>query len=164
MRRAGAVADSDQVIQSEVAILSSNSIKEKTIQDIGLARIEPKLGAAYATADLSKQRAIMGAAIKQMGAKLKIATAPDTSVVRVTYSNQNPLIAALVLNTLIDEYLKYRTTVLTAQDAGCSAPSGRISRSVWTPPTRLTRRFYPITGSATSKPKRPRSANSTLSS
>jgi uncharacterized protein involved in exopolysaccharide biosynthesis len=114
----GAVADSEQVIQSEVAILSSNSIKEKAIQDIGLARIYPKLGAAYATADLTKQHAIMGAAIKQMSTKLKIVTAPDTSVVRVTYSNHDPLVAALVLNTLIDEYLKYRTTVLSAHDAG----------------------------------------------
>jgi uncharacterized protein involved in exopolysaccharide biosynthesis len=114
----GAVADADQVIQSEIAILSSNSIKEKAIQDIGLARIYPKLGVAYAQADLIKQHAIMGSAIKQMGAKLKIATAPDTSVVRVTYSNDDPLVAALVLNTLIDEYLKYRTTVLTAHDAG----------------------------------------------
>jgi uncharacterized protein involved in exopolysaccharide biosynthesis len=114
----GAVADADQVMQSEIAILSSNAIKEKAIEDIGLARIDPKLGAAYARGDLVKQHAIMGAAIKQMGAKLKIATAPDTSVVRVTYSNQDPVVAALVLNTLIDEYLKYRTTVLTAHDAG----------------------------------------------
>jgi uncharacterized protein involved in exopolysaccharide biosynthesis len=114
----GAVANSDQVIQSEVAILSSNAIKEKAIQDIGLARIDPKLGAAYARADLTRQHSIMGAAIKQMTTKLKIVTAPDTSVVRVTYSNHDPLVAALVLNTLIDEYLKYRTTVLTAHDAG----------------------------------------------
>jgi uncharacterized protein involved in exopolysaccharide biosynthesis len=114
----GAVAGSDQVIQSEVAILSSNSIKEKAIEDIGLARIYPKLGAAYASSDLSKQHAVMGAAIKQMSAALKIATAPDTSVVRVTYANPDPLVAALVLNTLIDEYLKYRPTVLTAHDAG----------------------------------------------
>jgi uncharacterized protein involved in exopolysaccharide biosynthesis len=114
----GAVADADQVIQSEIAILSSNSIKEKAIQDVGLARINPKLGAAYARADLTKQHVILGAAIKQMTAALKIATAPDTSVVKVTYSNHDPIVAALVLNTLIDEYLKYRTTVLTAHDAG----------------------------------------------
>jgi uncharacterized protein involved in exopolysaccharide biosynthesis len=114
----GAVADSDQVIQSEIAILSSNAIKEKAIQDIGLARIDPKRGAAYARADPLRQRAIMGAVIKAISAKLKIATAPDTSVVRVTYSNPDPVVAALVLNTLIDEYLKYRPTVLTAHDAG----------------------------------------------
>jgi uncharacterized protein involved in exopolysaccharide biosynthesis len=114
----GAVADSDQVIQSEIAILSSNSIKEKTILDVGLARIDPKLGAAYARADLSRQHVIMGAAIKEVTSALKIVTTPDTSVVRVTYSNHDPLVAALVLNTLIDDYLKYRTTVLSAHDAG----------------------------------------------
>ncbi len=114
----GAVPETDQVIQSETEILSSAVLKDRTIQDIGLGRIFPKLGRAYARATPAKQRDIEGAAIKAMGAALKIATAPDTSVVRVTYSHTDPQMAALVLNTLLDEYLKYRTTVLGAHDAG----------------------------------------------
>ena len=114
----GAVPENGQVIQSEIEILSSPVVKARVIHDIGLARLFPKLGAAYVHADAVKQAQIEGAAIKSMEGALKIVSAPDTSVVRVTYSHPDPLMAALVLNTLIDEYLKYRTTVLSAHDAG----------------------------------------------
>jgi uncharacterized protein involved in exopolysaccharide biosynthesis len=114
----GAVADSDQVIQSETAILSSAALKSLVIKDIGLAKIYPKLGQGYAQVSIAEQHLRDGQAIKMMEKNLKIATAPDTSVVRVTFSHSDPQIAALVLNTLIDEYLKYRTSVLAAHDAG----------------------------------------------
>jgi uncharacterized protein involved in exopolysaccharide biosynthesis len=114
----GAVPEIGQVMQSEIEILSSPVIKARVIHDIGLPRLFPKLGAAYVHADPVKQTMIEGAAIKAIENGLKVVSAPDTSVVRVTYSHQDPLMAALVLNTLIDEYLKYRTTVLSAHDAG----------------------------------------------
>jgi uncharacterized protein involved in exopolysaccharide biosynthesis len=114
----GAVPEIGQVMQSEIEILSSPVIKARVIHDIGLARLFPKLGAAYVHADAVQQTKIEGAAIKAMENGLKITSAPDTSVVRVTYAHPDPLMAALVLNTLIDEYLKYRTTVLSAHDAG----------------------------------------------
>ncbi len=114
----GAVPETDQLIQSETEILSSAVLKDRTIRDIGLGRIFPRLGRAYAHAAPAKQRNIEGAAIKAMAAGLKIVTAPDTSVVRIGYSHPDPQMAALVLNTLLDEYLKYRTTVLGAHDAG----------------------------------------------
>ena len=112
----GAAPDNDQIVQSEVEILNSAALKERAIADIGLAKIFPDLGRDYAHADTEKKRLIEGAAIKGIESGFKVATAPGTSVVRVSYSHPDPQMAALVLNTLIDEYLVYRRTVLLDRD------------------------------------------------
>jgi len=51
-------------------------------------------------------------AVAAMGSNLKVDTAPDTSVVRITYADTDAGRAALVLNRLLDDYLVYRRTVL----------------------------------------------------
>lgn len=112
----GAAPDNDQIVQSEVEILNSAALKERTIKDIGLAKIFPEMGRAYAAADADRKRIIEGQAIKAIEGGLKVSTAPGTSVVRLTYSHPNPQIAALVLNTLIDEYQVYRRSVLQDRD------------------------------------------------
>src|SRR5207253_8912144 len=43
---------------------------------------------------------------------LKIETAPDNSIIRLSYSNQDAQIAEKVLNTLLEEYLIYRRSLL----------------------------------------------------
>jgi uncharacterized protein involved in exopolysaccharide biosynthesis len=112
----GAAPDNDQIVQSEVEILNSAALKERVIVDIGLAKIFPDLGRDYAHADAEKKRMIEGAAIKGIESGMKVATAPGAAVVRLSYSHPNPQVAALVLNTLIDEYLVYRRSVLLDRD------------------------------------------------
>lgn len=112
----GAAPDSDQIVQSEVEILNSAALKERTIKDIGLGKVFPDLARPYERANPEQKRQIEGAAIKGIEQGLKIGTAPGTSVVRLTYSHPDPQMSALVLNTLIDEYLVYRRTVLIDRD------------------------------------------------
>ncbi len=113
----GATPQSDEVIQSEVEILGSSSLKEKVIDDIGVGRLAPKLAPEYAHGDAARKRAIMGMLIRQLQAGLKIITTPDSPVVRLTYRAGDPELAAEVLNTLIDEYLRFRRGVLAPRDA-----------------------------------------------
>ena len=114
----GLAPESDQVVQSEAEILTSAGLKARVIADVGLPNMFPKLAKAYAKASADKRKDIEGAAIKAMTTSLKIATAPGDSVVRLSYSDPDPHRAALVLNTLVDEYLRYRTTILSSRDAG----------------------------------------------
>ena len=114
----GSVPEGDSVVQSETEILSSAGLMARVIGDIGLPRLNPKLGHAYASASAARRKDIEGAQIKAMSGALKIATAPGDSIVRLTYADPDPQRAALVLNTLVDEYLRYRTTVLMSRDAG----------------------------------------------
>jgi uncharacterized protein involved in exopolysaccharide biosynthesis len=114
----GAAAAAGQIMQSELEILGSATVKERALQRIGLARLYPKLGAAYAKAGRAQQRLIWGAAIKAMGTSLKIESAPETSVVRLAFTHEDPILAAQALNTLVEEYMDYRKTVLVGGDAG----------------------------------------------
>ncbi len=112
----GTAADNDQIVQSELEILSSASLKLKVIRDIGFTRLFPTQSSAWAVAGSAERRKLEGNGVKEIETGLKIATAPDTSVVRLTYSGKDPEMAALVLNTLLDEYLIYRRTVLAGGD------------------------------------------------
>ena len=114
----GQAPQNDAIIQSEVEILGSAALKDKVIRDIGLARLYPALGRNYARAGADQRRALEGQAIKAMEGGLKISTTPDVSVIRLSFSHPDPQMAALVLNTLVDEYLVYRRQVLTPKDSG----------------------------------------------
>jgi len=108
----GAVPESDAVIQSEVEILSSAQVKEKVIERIGLDKLFPALGEDYDHAGEDRQRRMMGAAVAAMTKGLKINTAPGAPVVRLIYEHPDPVMAARVLNTLLEEYLIYRRAIL----------------------------------------------------
>ncbi len=114
----GAAPDNDQVVQSELEILQSDAVKIKVIDDIGLARLYPKLGKDYATADPAKRDALQQSAMRAITTGLKVVSAPDTSIARLTYTDKDPERAALILNTLVDEYLRYRKTVLIDRNVG----------------------------------------------
>jgi uncharacterized protein involved in exopolysaccharide biosynthesis len=114
----GAAPDNDQVVQSELEILQSDAVKIKVIDDIGLARLYPRLGKDYANADPAKREALQQSAMRTITAGLKVVSAPDTAIARLTYTDKDPERAALILNTLVDEYLRYRKTVLINHDLG----------------------------------------------
>ena len=114
----GAVPDTDQLVQSELEILKSDAVKIKVINDIGLARLYPKLGQAYLTADAAKRDALQQSAMRAITSSLKVVAAPDNAIARLTYTDKDPNRAALILNTLVDEYLLYRKTVLIDRNLG----------------------------------------------
>ena len=108
----GAVPDSDQVIQAETEIIGSSELKQRVIDRLGLMRIYPELAKKFAEASAAEKRVVMGQAVRAMETNLKIQTAPDTPIVRLVFTHEDPKTAALVLNTLLEEYLIFRRTVL----------------------------------------------------
>ncbi len=108
----GAIPTNDQLIQSEVEMLSGPELRRRVLQDLGMARVFPSRAEAYAKASAAKRLQLIDQAISAMGTNLKVDSAPDMSVVRVTYSDTDPDRAALVLGKLLDEYLIYRRSVL----------------------------------------------------
>lgn len=115
----GAVPTNDEVVQSELEILQSQVVKAATVHDIGIARMSPVLGKAYAKATSEdKRKDIEAAAIKMIDSGLKVGAAPDNSIVKLSFTAADPELAALVLNTLVDEYLRHRRSLLIDSDAG----------------------------------------------
>jgi uncharacterized protein involved in exopolysaccharide biosynthesis len=107
----GAVPKVDEVVQSEVQILSSDELKRRVIRSVGLKTIDPKLAAAWATADPLGRKEIEGKALKIVQKGLSIGTAPETGVVRLGFKHKDPDAAALILNRLVEGYLEYRKEV-----------------------------------------------------
>lgn len=108
----GAVPEADAVVQSEVEILSSAQLKEQVIDHIGIARLYPDIGANFDSAAPADRRVMMSKAISAMERGLKIVSAPGMPVVRLTFDHTDPQLAALTLNTLLDQYLIYRGAIL----------------------------------------------------
>lgn len=114
----------DQLLQSEVEILTSATLRERVITKVGISRLNPELGQQYTSIDGddeaadARRRIVIGEAVYQLGRGLKVTPAPNTPVIRLTYDHENPTVAANVLNRMIDEYLAYRREVLQ----GVTAP------------------------------------------
>jgi uncharacterized protein involved in exopolysaccharide biosynthesis len=112
----GAVPDVDQVIQSEAEILGSGELRERVIRKIGFANIFPAQANKYAGATPEGKRKLIAQGRDSIAKSLKIETAPDNSIIRLAYQNQNPEMAEKVLNTLLEEYLTYRKGLLINSD------------------------------------------------
>ncbi len=108
----GAVPSTDQVIQSEVEILGSGGLHQKVVQDLGVGRIDPSLARAYASAAPDQRATMEAQAAAALGLALKVESAPDNSIIRLTYSAHDPQVASLVLSKLVEDYLSYRKSVL----------------------------------------------------
>lgn len=108
----GAVPENDSLVQSEVEILLSAQLRERVIRKIGLSEIYPTLGDAYAAAAPSEKPMIMAKAVETFGKNQSVGSAPGNPVVRIGFEHDNPVMAAKAVNTLLEEYLVYRRSVL----------------------------------------------------
>jgi uncharacterized protein involved in exopolysaccharide biosynthesis len=116
--RAGDVArgetpEIDQVVQSEVEILTSAPLMARVVEQVGYARIFPDRARRYASASAERRQSMMRQAVASLGTAVKVETTPRSNVIRVDYRHRDPQVAAAVLNSLIENYLSYRREVLS---------------------------------------------------
>jgi uncharacterized protein involved in exopolysaccharide biosynthesis len=114
----GAVPQGDQVLESESEIMNSQALRLRVVQRLGVARLAPDEARAYSQGTPEARELIVAKLADGLGRSLKIDTAPASPVIRLTYENADPQLAAQVLNTLLEEYLLYRRTVLLTPTSG----------------------------------------------
>jgi len=108
----GALPSTDQVIQSEVEILGSAGLHQKVVEALGVGSIEPSLASKFAAAGPDQRAMITAQVVADMGQALKVESAPDNSIIRLTYSARDPDTATLVLGKIVETYISYRKSVL----------------------------------------------------
>jgi uncharacterized protein involved in exopolysaccharide biosynthesis len=108
----GAVPTNDQVIQSEAEILNSAELRQHVVEQLGVGVVDPSLAADYAAAGPTQRASLAATAAAAIGKKLKVESAPDNTVIRLTYTARDPETATVVLNKIIAVYLAYRKSVL----------------------------------------------------
>ena len=109
----GATATIDEVVQSEVEILNSTELKRRVIHRLGYKVILPETPALWDPKTDAQKAAADAAALRVLQSGLGTATAPQDNVVRLSFKFADGESAALILNTLIDEYQTYRQEVFT---------------------------------------------------
>jgi uncharacterized protein involved in exopolysaccharide biosynthesis len=109
----GAIATIDQVVQSEVEILNSTELKRRVIHRLGYKVILPRTPALWDPKTDAQKTAADAAAVRALQSGLSTATAPQDNVVRLSFKFSDGESAALILNTLIDEYQDYRQEVFS---------------------------------------------------
>ena len=114
----GAVPDNDQMLQSESEIMGSDTLKMRVVRRIGVARIAPDMAKAYVAASPEGRDVMVAKLAGGLDRNLKLETAPALPVIRLTYGANDPQLSAMVLNTLLEEYLIYRRTVLLPPTSG----------------------------------------------
>lgn len=109
----GAIATVDQMVQAESEILNSTELKKRVIAKLGYKTILPKSPALWHPVTDAQKEAADQAALRTLTSGLSTATAPTDSVVRLSFKFSDSDDAALILNTLIDEYQAYRQSVFS---------------------------------------------------
>jgi uncharacterized protein involved in exopolysaccharide biosynthesis len=113
----GAVPKQEQIVQSEVEVVSSLQVAERTVKSIGLDRMfEPQDIVVTQGADTPERRFAFG--VEGFRKNFSASATPNTTVIQLSYANKDPNVAAEALNRLIDEYLVYRREVLFEDRTG----------------------------------------------
>lgn len=113
----GQIPRSEQIIQSEIEIITSTQVMERAINAIGVSRLFPDMKPPDEGPPQTPQ-ARLAQAVKLFSEDFSASTSPNTSVIRVGYSHPDADMAALALNTLVDQYLAYRREVFADDRAG----------------------------------------------
>lgn len=113
----GAVPTIEDVVLSEVEILYSDELKRRVVKDVGLAAIDPKLAAAWSGAGEAERVQIEAKALRLITGGFGVHAPPKTGAVRLTFEHKNPQSAALILNSLVSQYLIYRKEVFGDRSA-----------------------------------------------
>lgn len=106
----GAIATIDEVVQSEVEILNSAELKHRVIEKLGYNAIDSSFPKTYAPRTETERDQADSRVMKTLSG-LKTETAPQSNIVRLSFTHKDPRAAALILNTFIDLYQTYRHEV-----------------------------------------------------
>ena len=89
----------DELINTEIQILTGRELAEKVIGNLKLETIYPALGRAGA-----KNPHPMDAAVEEFGKNLKVAGVRKSNVIAVSFQHADPKIAAQALNLLVEDF------------------------------------------------------------
>lgn len=107
----GAAPDITEVVQAEREILQSAGLRTRVIERLGYARVFPEDAAKFRRASPERRRLLIAQGADGLGRSVTVETTPQQNNMRVSYEDKDPVRAALVLNTLVDEYLTFRREV-----------------------------------------------------
>ena len=107
----GATPKQEQIVQSEIEVLTSAPVATRTVQAIGLDKLFPPKADDKSEKALNPE-AKFNTGVEKLRREFGASSTPNTTVIHLYMNNKDPQMAALSLNKMIDEYLVYRRQVL----------------------------------------------------
>ena len=104
----GIVVDQPRAVQTEVEILSNARVVSEALKMVGVQSVFP----ALATEAERNETAALDSGTRQLVRQLRIDVPPNSNVIRIAYSHSDPLVAARVVNSVVETYLAQRRVVL----------------------------------------------------
>jgi uncharacterized protein involved in exopolysaccharide biosynthesis len=147
--------DKDNLIASNIAIITSNEIAAKVIAEVGLARLYPKIAGVEEISPIElwigeKIRDVQDflnvqrpsketEAIRMFMRRLSVTTVKKTDIIAVTFMHPDPVIAAQVANLVVDRFqekvgeiysnpnLAFMQKSVTDEEAGLAKAQGDLN-------------------------------------
>ena len=89
--------DQERIVESEIQILSSRDLTQRVIETLGIAAIYPEISEKP-----PREITPLEAAIRKMQDHLSVAKVRDSNVIKVTFENRSPTLAAQSLSLLVN--------------------------------------------------------------
>jgi uncharacterized protein involved in exopolysaccharide biosynthesis len=101
--------DAEQISKIEVEILGSRELRLAVAAQLGPHRVDPSLPAMPQEDPLYDQA--VNVAADRLDKAIEVESEIDSSIIRVRFSNRDPVIATEGLNMLVGDYLAYRQDI-----------------------------------------------------
>ncbi len=101
-----------EMVNSQVEILASRDLAEQVVGEMGLERIYPEMIVQPGPGDPPLDpAALLPVAVSRFQESLTVMDIPESSIIRVSYENRSPRVAADALNLLIEKFKEKHVTV-----------------------------------------------------
>jgi uncharacterized protein involved in exopolysaccharide biosynthesis len=135
-----------EMVVSEVAMLTAPELAMRVLREVGLARIYPALAATIVPDDKESEATAYEEALLKFESHLKVLPIRDSTLLSVSFTSQDPVVAASVLQRVIEDYLQMRRTHFEYAVANTLAEEFSGTRTALEQTTRNLAQFRNRTG------------------
>ena len=105
----------DSIVLTEIGIMNNPELIDRVMSDIGPERLFPEDHAKFQRAqqkrDMNVARDLQAQMIKKFQSAFYVAAKPKSSIVDIAFKHENPAVAQLTVDRIIEEYLEFRRDV-----------------------------------------------------
>ena len=105
----------DSIVLTEIGIMNNPELIDRVMIDVGMDKLFPKDFAkfqrAQQTRNVNASRDLQAQMIKKFQSAFYVAAKPKSSIVDISFKHENPTVAQVTVDRIIEEYLEFRRDV-----------------------------------------------------
>ncbi len=105
----------DSIVLTEIGIMNNPELIDRVMVDVGMDKLFPedfaKFQRARQSRNMNAARDLQAQMIKKFQSAFYVAAKPKSSIVDISFKHENPDVAQLTVDRIIEEYLEFRRDV-----------------------------------------------------